>query len=186
MFGWHRRRGALRAARRTVAPTGVERRFRDRDIIVSKTDPRGRITYANDIFIAVSGYREEELVGAPHSIIRHPDMPRCIFQLMWEHIQQGREVFAYVKNLCKNGDHYWVSAHVTATMDGDGRILGYHSCRRTAPVEEIRAIEPIYAELLAIEQAHGDRKEGLRASRARLDEILAPFDGDTVRFQFRG
>jgi len=106
---------------RKIEPTGVESHFGDDEIIVSKTDPRGVITYANEIFIRVSGYSEEELLGAPHSILRHPAMPRCVFKLLWDTIQGGREIFAYVVNLAKTGNHYWVLAHVTPSRRRCGR-----------------------------------------------------------------
>lgn len=162
-----------RTLRRVIEPTGRERHFRADDFILSKTDPKGRITYANDTFLAVSGFREDEVLGAPHSIVRHPAMPRCVFQLLWETISAGRELFAYLVNLCKNGDHYWVLAHVTATMDGEGRIIGYHSNRRWAERSAIAKIEPLYEKLCAIERSHGDRKAGLVASRQHLDQLLA-------------
>ena len=113
-----------------VKPTGVERRFAEDEVIVSKTDLRGHITYANEVFVRVSGFREDELLGAPHSIVRHPDMPRCVVQLLWDRIAAWHEVFAYVLNMSKNGDHYWVHAHVTPTFDEQGKIVGYHSNRR--------------------------------------------------------
>ena len=78
--------------------TGVERHFDEHEIIVSKTDLKGRITYANDTFLRVAGYRERDILGQPHSIIRHPDMPRCVFALLWQTIEAGREIFAYVIN----------------------------------------------------------------------------------------
>lgn len=82
----------------------------DDEIIVSKTDLKGRITYANRVFLTIAGYTEQEVLGEPHSIIRHPDLPRCIFKLLWDTIQGGTEIFAYVINRCKNGDHYLVYA----------------------------------------------------------------------------
>ncbi len=167
-----RDRKAEIALRRRVTPTGRERRFRHDDIIVTKTDPKGRITYANDIFLAVSGFREHEVIGQPHSLVRHPAMPRCIFQYLWETIQKGEEVFAYVVNLCTNGDHYWVLAHITPTVDRSGRIQGYHSNRRTAPRRALARIEPLYRELCRIEQSASDRKSGLKASRAHLESFL--------------
>src|SRR5580704_8741733 len=94
-----------------VRPTGRERTFPEDEIIASKTDVKGVITYANRTFMEVSLYSEEELLGQPHSIVRHPDMPRCVFKLLWDTIQKGDEIFAYVKNMCKNGDFYWVFAH---------------------------------------------------------------------------
>ena len=87
-------------------PTGREVSFATDEITVSKTDLHGRITYANDVFVRVSGYSERELLGAPHSILRHPAMPRSVFKLLWDTIGQGDEVFAYVLNLAKNGDAY--------------------------------------------------------------------------------
>lgn len=90
----------------TLTLTGHERTFPEHEIIVSKTDPRGRMTYVNDIFLLVSGYAEDELIGEPHSKIRHPHMPRCVFKLLWDTILSGREIFAYVNNRAKSGDHY--------------------------------------------------------------------------------
>lgn len=173
-----------RPVRRLVQPTGQERFFREQDTIVSKTDTKGRITYANDVFMAVSGYREEELIGAPHSIIRHPAMPRCIFQLLWEEIAVGREIFAYVINLCKNGDHYWVLAHVSPTFDDAGQIVGHHSNRRAPARHILPKVEAIYRELLVIENGAADRKQGLKASRARLEQMLEPFGGSASALAF--
>jgi len=92
-------------ARNDLSMTGVARTFPDTEIIVSKTDAKGRLTYVNDIFSDVSGYREDEVLGELHLLIRHPDMPRCVFKLLWDTIQNGEEVFAYVNNRAKNGDH---------------------------------------------------------------------------------
>ncbi len=184
MLGFAQRRGTPRAARRTVSRTGRERFFRTEDVIVSKTDLKGRITYANDIFVHISGYREEELLGAPHSIIRHPEMPRAIFQLLWERIAAGEEVFAFVVNLCKNGDHYWVFAHVTPTRDLGGNITAYHSNRRVPDRRVLPTIRTLYDELLRIEADAAGRKEGLGASRARLAQLLEPFGGCPNRFAF--
>jgi PAS domain S-box-containing protein len=112
-----------------VQPTGRERTWGDEELIVSKTDLKGIITYANRTFLSVAGYTEQEILGKPHSIIRHPDMPRCVFKLLWDTIESGNEIFAYVKNMAKNGDHYWVFAHVTPTLDAHGNIIGYHANR---------------------------------------------------------
>jgi len=173
VLGLFERRATTRAVRRTIVPTGRERRFRRQDFILSKTDLKGRITYANDTFLAISGFTEKEVLGAPHSIVRHPEMPRCVFQYFWETISSGKEIFAYVVNLCKNGDHYWVLAHVTPTFDGDGKIIGYHSNRRSPDPAAVAEIKRIYGELLTIERNHQDRKAGLAASRAALDRMIA-------------
>lgn len=162
--------------------TGVARKFGDDEIIVSKTDATGRITYCNDVFIRLAGYTESELLGQPHSMIRHPHMPRTIFKLLWERIGAGNEVFAYVVNRCKNGDHYWVLAHVTPDRDEAGKVVGYHSNRRTATAQALAVIEPLYASLRDIEAGSADRKAGLEAGWARLHDILAEKGGDYDRF----
>lgn len=151
--------------------TGVERHLMGDDIIVSKTDPQGKITYVNKIFLDISGYVEGEMLGAPHAVIRHPHMPRAIFKLLWETIGDGREIFAYVVNRCKNGDHYWVMAHVTPSYSLDGKLLGYHSNRRAPKPESLQKVRTIYDQLLQIEKNH-DRKQGLEMSSAALQKIL--------------
>lgn len=155
-----------------VQPTGHEVTFGDDEIIVSKTDPKGIITYANQTFIEVAGYTEEELLGAPHNVIRHPDMPRCVFKLLWETIAAGNEIFAYVVNLCKNGDHYWVLAHVTPSFNAQGHIVGYHSSRRVPDRSAIDKIVPIYASLKKIEDSNPDWREGMREAEAELGCLL--------------
>lgn len=159
-------------ARHSVRPIGERVDFAENEIIVSKTDPKGRITYCNDIFVKVSGYSEAETLGQPHSFIRHPDMPRSVFKLLWGKIQSGQEIFAYVKNRTKSGGHYWVLAHVTPSLDGKGRILGYHSNRRFPKLPALAVIEPLYKELCAIEQQPENRKDGLKAAQDRLNAIL--------------
>src|ERR1019366_945835 len=129
----------------TVTPTDAEVLFDKDDIIVSKTDLKGRITYANQTFCQIAGCSEAELMGQPHSIIRHPDMPRAVFKLLWDTLLEGREVFAYVKNMAKSGNYYWVFAHVTPSFDQNKRIIGFHSSRRVPDPETIKtAITPIY------------------------------------------
>lgn len=153
--------------------TGVERYFDEDEIIVSKTDLKGRLTYCNDVFLRIAGYTEKECLGQPHSMIRHPHMPRSIFKLLWDTIQDGREIFAYVVNRCKNGDHYWVSAHVTPSRDGAGNIVGYHSNRRVPDRKIVEGmIMPFYEELLAEEQRHANRKDGLAASTEMVTKLL--------------
>lgn len=153
--------------------TGVERRFKDDEIIVSKTDLKGRIVYGNDVFVRLSGYTEKELIGQPHSIIRHPAMPRCVFKLLWDTIEARREIFAYVVNRAKNGDHYWVYAHVTPDIDEAGEIVGYHSNRRAPNPTAVAALTPIYDALLAEENRHASGKAGMEASTAMLLSTLS-------------
>ncbi|HUN45140.1 MAG TPA: PAS domain-containing protein [Stellaceae bacterium] len=155
-------------ARQHISPTGRESRFEENEIIVSKTDLKGRITYVNDVFLRVSHYRAAELLGQPHSIIRHPDMPRCVFKLLWDTIQAKEEIFAYVLNMASNGDHYWVFAHVTPSFNANGDVIGYHSNRRKPDARQIAAIKPLYDLLLAEERRASDRKEGMQHSFERL------------------
>ncbi len=153
--------------------TGVERTFDRQDFIVSKTDLKGRITYGNRLFTDLSGYDYKTLIGAPHSLIRHPHMPRCIFKLMWDTIEARKEIFAYVVNRCANGDHYWVEAHVTPTHNEQGAVNGYHSNRRVAnPAVLQDTIVPLYKGLLDIESGAPNRKEGMKRGFAALQEIL--------------
>lgn len=159
-------------AKVTVVPTAREVFFGEHEIIVSKTDPTGRITYANDVFLTISGYTEAETLGQPHSFIRHPDMPRCLYRLLWDAIQSKNEIFAYVKNMTKTGDHYWVLAHVTASLDGAGTILGYHSNRRRAKPPAVAAAAELYRNLKAIEDSPSNRKDGLTASYDHFTEML--------------
>jgi PAS domain S-box-containing protein len=157
-----------------TTPTGREVFFDRNDLIVSKTNLKGHITYANDIFIDIAGYREEEVIGQPHNMIRHPDMPRCVFKLLWDTIQAGTELFAYVVNITKNGDHYWVLAHVTPNYDASGTLTGYHSTRRVPNPQTIQnIIVPLYRDLRQIEESHTNRKDGISASFQKLLDILA-------------
>ncbi len=153
--------------------TGVERFLAADDIIVSKTDIAGRITYANPVFTQIAGYTEEELLSRAHNIVRHPHMPRCVFKFLWDTIQSGHEVFAYVLNRAKNGDHYWVFAHVTPTRDRNGHICGFHSSRRAPDRAAVDAIAPLYRTLLHEESKYRTPKEQWEASLKVFVKALA-------------
>ena len=142
--------------------------FPEKKFIVSKTDLSGKITYGNSLFISMSGYTEEELLGAPHNILRHPDMPKLIFKYLWEYIKKGEEIFAYVKNKTKEGDYYWVYAHVTPSFDHSGNIIGYHSARRKPTQKALNVILPLYQSLL-----NAERSGGMTASQQLLDTKLS-------------
>lgn len=156
-----------------IQPTGVERFFDKNQIIVSKTDLKGRITYANRTFLQIADYAEKEVLDAPHSILRHPDMPRCVFKILWDTIVSGREIFAYVINLAKNGDHYWVLAHVTPSYNEAGVLDGYHSNRRVPDRKIVlEKIAPTYKALLEEENRHANSKQGMSAAHDRLVKML--------------
>jgi len=170
---------------RTVSLTGVERRFEPDEIIVTKTDRGGRITYANPVFLRMSHLTERQALGAPHNVIRHPEMPRCVFKLLWEVIERGNEIFAYVLNRAINGDHYWVFAHVTPTFNQAGEIEGYHSNRRVPERRVLeQTIQPLYRELLAEEQRQTTKARAITAATARLTELLSARGLDYERFIF--
>jgi PAS domain S-box-containing protein len=156
-----------------VRPTGVERAFADDEIIVTKTDLRGVITYANDVFLRISALREDEAVGQPHNVIRHPDMPRSVFKLLWDTVKDGRELFAYVVNLASDGAHYWVLAHVTPSFDANGKVVGYHSNRRRPDPAAVSAASEFYARLRAEERRHSSAPAALEASWQMMRQSLA-------------
>ena len=137
------------------------------DFIVSKTDTKGRITYVNRIFMDLAEYTEAELLGKPHNIVRHPKMPRVIFKLLWERIQNKQEIFAYVINKTKNNNEYWVIANVTASLDDHGNIVGYYSVRRKPNPKALEIIEPLYAKMLEAEKSGG-----MDASMKILEDTL--------------
>lgn len=155
-----------------IIPVDQELTFSPDEIIVTKTDKTGRIMYANDVFCRLAEMKTSEVVGQPHSIIRHPDMPRAIFKLLWDSIGAGREIFALVKNMSATGKYYWVVAHVTPTRDSSGNILGYHSNRRSPQKSSVAEIVPLYRELQAEELKHSDRRAGLEASFKLLQSKL--------------
>ena len=152
--------------------TGKERLMGDDEVIVSKTNAKGHITYANDVFLKIADYTMEEVMDKPHSLVRHPDMPRCVFKLLWDYISQGKEIFAYVVNRAKNGDHYWVFAHVTPSFDEKGNIVGYHSNRRKPRQEAVDAVSGLYKMLIKEEQRHKNRKDGMNSAFKMLVNIL--------------
>lgn len=151
--------------------TGKELKLDSNDIIVSKTDMAGRIQYANDLFLSISGYTEDEVLNQPHSLIRHPQMPRCVFKLLWDAIKSGNEIFAYVNNRCKNGDNYWVLACVTPVYSPTGECLGYHSMRRAPSPKALEKIIPLYKTLRELEDSRGG-SAGLAVSLEYLKELL--------------
>lgn len=167
-----------------VQPSGVECFFGEDEIIVSKTDRRGIITYANDVFQRVSGYSEEELLGQPHNLIRHPEMPQSVFRYLWQTIAAGQEIFAYVVNQSSNGDHYWVLAHVTPTFDRQGQIVGYHSNRRVPAKGAVETIRPIYAALQAEERRYASPEQGMAAALSLLTAQLQQVGQDYEQFIF--
>lgn len=137
-----------------VVPTQREIPFSSEELIVSKTDLKGRITYANKTFMRMADFSEEQLIDVQHNIIRHPDMPRGAFFGLWQTLQQQREFFGFVKNMTANGDHYWVFADVRPDYQ-DGTVVGYFSVRRPITITMRTTMEGIYRDMLTIEQQAG-------------------------------
>jgi aerotaxis receptor len=133
--------------------------FPANETLVSVTDLKGRITYCNRAFVQVSGFQREELLGQPHNLVRHPDMPSEAFRDMWETIQSGVPWTGIVKNRRKDGDHYWVQANATPMMDGN-QITGFLSVRTTPTREQVRAAEAFY-EILNRQSNSGRASYGL-------------------------
>lgn len=154
-----------------ITPTTAERMMREDDFIVSMTDLKGRIVYCNRIFIEFSGYTEKELLNMQHNIIRHPDMPRAVFKLLWGKIKDKEECFAYIKNMSKDGSFYWVSANVTPTFDLAGNATGYLSVRRKPKLSGIEVVTPLYAAMLKAEQDAGPAN-AIDASTKILVDLL--------------
>jgi len=156
-----------------ITPNNREKVMRENDFIVSKTDLKGRITYGNRIFVEFSGYELGELIGAQHNIIRHPDMPRGAFKLLWDTLKAEREFFGLVKNMTSDGGHYWVFANITPDRDANGKVIGYFSFRRKPKRQAIAVIEPIYREMLAIEKSTGPAKAPEASVAFLLDKLKA-------------
>ncbi|AJC90964.1 PAS sensor-containing signal-transduction protein [Campylobacter subantarcticus LMG 24377] len=132
-------------------------------LITSKTNLKGEIVYANEDFLNYSDYKIDEILYKPHSIMRHPDMPRTVFKYLWDNIQLKKEIFAFVKNKTKFNDYYWVFANITASCDANGNTLNYYSVRRKPKAEAVKTIEGIYKVLI--------RKENESGIKAGLEEL---------------
>lgn len=166
------RRHATRADTARMAVRNVERPLADAELFFSTTNAKGVITAGNAVFERVSGYPLSEMIGRPHNIVRHPDMPRAVFAVLWETIAAGRPVAAYVRNRAADGAYYWVLASVVPISDG------YLSVRLAPGSEQLATAKKIYSDLVAIErETEGDdvrqRKPSIAASLARLGELLS-------------
>jgi PAS domain S-box-containing protein len=159
--------------REAIQLTGVQTEFSPSQILVSKTDPAGVIIYANPEFCEVSGYTLGELLGKPHNYIRHPDMPRAVFALMWQTLKEQREFFGYIVNRCANGNHYWVFAQVVPDVDPEtGKTVSFHSTRRWADPAACRQAEEVYRQLRAVEARERTPRAAVTAGRAALEALL--------------
>ena len=154
-----------------IIPTQSEIALKDDQMLVSKTNPKGIITYCNSAFVEISGYKESELLGYQHNVLRHPDMPRVIFKTLWDTLKSNREFNGYIKNLTKDGHYYWVLANVTPSFSTDHELLGYYSVRRKPDSEKLNYIKNLYFELLEIENSSSS-KDAIDASLYKLNTVL--------------
>lgn len=139
-------------------------------LITSKTDLKGNIIYANNDFLKYAGYKVGELLYKPHNIVRHEDMPRTVFKCLWDYVQNGKEIFAFVKNKAKDGRYYWVFANVSASFDANGNIINYYSVRRAPNRKSLSIIEEVYKILLEKE-----KKSGINAGVSALMDIVSSY-----------
>jgi len=158
-----------------ITPTRNERVMTADEFIVSKTDAKGRLTYCNRIFIDYAGYDESELLGQQHHVVRHPEMPRAVFHLLWSTLKSGNEFFGYVKNMSKDGSFYWVFANVTPSYSNSGNnikdISGYFSVRRKPDAEKLRIIDSLYKQMLLAEQAAGTSGAIAAGTKVLMDVV---------------
>ncbi len=152
-----------------------EIKFSKKKFIVSKTDIKGNIIFTNKNFSEVSGYSESELIGEPHNILRHPDMPKAVFFLVWQSLLSGKSISGVVKNLAKDGRYYWVIADLEPKFNAQGDITSLTAFRRTAPQDVIDATSELYATMLAIEKKHGMEKS-IAYLQAFLEEHDITYD----------
>jgi PAS domain S-box-containing protein len=153
--------------------TNHQRFLAEEDMIVTKTDTRGIITYTNDVFLNISMLTEKNALGKPHNLIRHPHMPKAVFKLLWDTLNRGEEIFAYVMNRAMNGDHYWVFAHATPSFAPNGTVIGYNSFRRAPSMEVVqKVIAPFYAGMLEEESRHANAQDAMAASTKMLLSLL--------------
>lgn len=167
-----------------VSPTQRETVLAEHEMIISKTDTKGKITYVNRTFMQISQLNEDELLGLQHNVIRHPDMPRGAFKMLWDTLSAGEEYFAYIKNISKDGGYYWVLANITQDFDNSGKLLGYYSVRRKPSQHSIDIVTPIYKEMLAIESQYSP-KEALVHSVGYLNNYLSDQGLTYNQFIFR-
>ena len=144
--------------------------------IISSTDTKGYITDVNDYFVEIAGYTREELIGKPHNIIRHPDMPKIVFKLMWQRLKSGQDILALVKNLAKDGRYYWIFTSFEPMKNDNQEVVGFQAHRKSAPKHTVETVADIYAKVLEVE-----KKDGIDASEKFLNAYLKE-RGEEINF----
>jgi len=171
-------------------PVNEEIKLDKHKYIMSRTDTKGVIEFGNDYFFEISGYSPNELIGQPHSVIRHPDMPKVIFKIMWDRLKQGKNIFAVVKNLAKDGRYYWVTTKFEIKKHPvDNTIVGYMAYRQAASQKAVETMKKLYSELLEIEKSGGVEASEkyligyLESQRKTYDEFIDDVIGNKGAFK---
>lgn len=156
-------------------------------LIISKSDPAGKITYCDQAFITLSGYSEDQLIGQPHNILRHPDMPAGLFYLMWQTLKEKREFNGFIKNRSKQGDSYWALINITPMFSPDGQLSGYTSASR-APNPAATTLFGIYYEQMLDSEKNHHRKDAAQQSLNQLSDMLLAmgdnYEASVFKLQF--
>lgn len=155
-----------------ITPTSKEYQLKPDALIVTKTDIKGRITYANEYFLGISVLEEKESLAQPHNIIRHPDMPKAVFRLLWDTLKNGEEFFGIIKNMSTDGSFYWVFANITPSYDENNQVIGYFSVRRFANKTLVNIMSDLYKQMLQVENSHRDDKRAIEASTQILTDFI--------------
>lgn len=155
-------------------PINEEIELKNNVYIESDTDTKGIITYVNDYFAEISRYSREELVGKPHSIVRHPDMPKVLFKILWEHLKNGENFIAAIKNLAKDGRYYWVFTDFEPIIE-EGKTIGYKASRKKISKHVTDILDPLYQKMTALE-----KEGGMEASQAYLENFLKEYGDDIM------
>lgn len=156
-----------------VEPTGVVRTLDPDDVLVTKTNSDDVIVYANETFLRITGYTEDEILGQTHQLIKHPDMPRGLAKQLNAMVNEGQEMLVYVPQLAKDGATFWLLAHSTPSFDAQGRLVGDHSNDRAPHPDSVAEASAFYAQLLAEERRHTDPEAAKVASTRLCEELLA-------------
>ena len=154
-------------------PINEEIELKNNVYIESDTDLKGIITYVNDYFAEISRYSPEELIGQPHSIVRHPDMPKILFKILWDRLNNDQNFIAAIKNLAKDGRYYWVFTDFEPIRNEEGEKIGYKAARKKISKHVTDILDPLYKKLTAIE-----KEGGMEASEKYLNEFLKEYGED--------
>jgi len=157
-------------------PTGIENKLPADKLILSKTDPKGGIVSVSQTFVEITGYKEGELLSVPHSLLRHPDMPKTVFKLIWERLSRGQPVKAIIKNITKCGNHFWAMTSIEVKKDKDsGEVRNFIAYRSPISKEVQKTISTLYTQLKEVEESHGE-EAAINFLQGYMDERKIGYD----------